>query len=239
MNTDNMAISGETIDYGPCAFMDAYDPATVFSSIDRQGRYAYGNQPTIAAWNLARFAKAILPLLHDDEEQAIKLAEDTIADFSGMFEGYWLKGMRAKLGILNEETQDKSVIKDLLDLMQRHRADYTNTFRALTFDKPEDTELFDTMEFADWYVQWKERLGRQEESKAVSQELMRKSNPAVIPRNHRVEEALDAAVNEGDYGVMDRLLNVLLTPYAHTPEQNEFASQHGPSSRPYRTFCGT
>ena len=136
MNTDNMAISGETIDYGPCAFMDAYDPATVFSSIDIQGRYAYGNQPNIAAWNLARFAETLLPLLHEDQEQAVKLAQDAISDFTELYHRNWLAGMRAKLGIFNEEKQDESLIEDLLSMMQKYRADYTNTFRALTFDKP-------------------------------------------------------------------------------------------------------
>ncbi|MEX2414808.1 MAG: YdiU family protein, partial [Paenibacillaceae bacterium] len=131
MNTDNMALSGETIDYGPCAFMDAYDPGTVFSSIDIHGRYAYGNQPNIAAWNLARFAEALLPLLHDNEEQAVKLAEDAISDFTELYHRNWLAGMRSKLGIFNEELQDESLIEDLLSMMQKYRADYTNTFRAL------------------------------------------------------------------------------------------------------------
>ena len=135
MNTDNMTISGETIDYGPCAFMDTYDPATVFSSIDIQGRYAYGNQPNIAGWNLARFAETLLPLLHDNQEQAVKLAQDAISDFTELYHNNWLAGMRAKLGIFNEETQDESLIEDLLSMMQKYRADYTNTFRALTFDK--------------------------------------------------------------------------------------------------------
>lgn len=139
MNTDNMALSGETIDYGPCAFMDVYDPATVFSSIDLQGRYAYGNQPGIAAWNLARFAETLLPLLHEDKGEAISLAEDAIADFQEIFLSHWLAGMRAKLGIFNEEPQDESLIEGLLEMMQQYRADYTHTFRALTLNKPEET----------------------------------------------------------------------------------------------------
>ena len=187
MNTDNMAVSGETIDYCPCAFMDAYDPATVFSSIDIHGRYAYGNQPNIAAWNLTRFAESILPLLHDNEEQAVKLAEDALSEFSELFHHNWLAGMRAKLGIFNEELEDESLVEDLLSMMQKYRADYTNTFRALTFDKPEDTALFGTAGFAQWYEQWQARLSRQQESKASSHQLMRNSNPAIIPRNHRVE----------------------------------------------------
>lgn len=238
MNTDNMTISGETIDYGPCAFMDAYDPATVFSSIDIQGRYAYGNQPYIAGWNLARFAETLLPLLHDNEEEAVKLAQDAISDFMELYHNHWLAGMRAKLGLFNEETQDESLIEDLLNMMQKYRADYTNTFRALTFDK-EDTDLFGTAEFAQWNELWQARLDRQEESKAASHQLMRKSNPAVIPRNHRVEAALEAAVKQGDYSVMEQLLDVLSSPYSYTPEQEEYCTVPAPSTRPYRTFCGT
>lgn len=239
MNTDNMTISGETIDYGPCAFMDIFDPATVFSSIDREGRYAYGNQPNIGVWNLARLAEALLPLLHDNQEEAVTLAQDKLSDFAGLFETHWLEGMRAKLGLFNEEEQDKSLIKDLLDLMQKHGADYTNTFRALTLEKPEETILQGTSEFTHWLDRWKARLGRQEESKDSTIQLMKNSNPAVIPRNHRVEAALEAAVENGDYSVMEQLLNVLANPYAHTPEQEEYCTLPAKSSQPYRTFCGT
>lgn len=239
MNTDNMAISGETIDYGPCAFMDTYDPATVFSSIDTHGRYAYGNQPNIAAWNLARFAEALLPLLHVNQEQAITLAQDAIVKFSELYHHNWLTGMREKLGIFNEEEQDEALIGDLLNIMQMYRADYTNTFRALTFDTPEDTALFGTPEFAQWYAVWQARLSRQQEPKDFSHQLMRNSNPAIIPRNHRVEEALEAAVQQGDFSVMNRLLDVLSCPYAHAPEYADYFTPPVPSNRPYRTFCGT
>ncbi|GMX65393.1 YdiU family protein [Paenibacillus elgii] len=239
MNTDNMALSGETIDYGPCAFMDAYDPATVFSSIDVHGRYAYGNQPSIAAWNLARLAEALLPLLHDDEDEAVRLAEDAISGFVEQFAGHWLAGMRAKLGLFNEEPEDEALMKDLLVMMQKHRADYTNTFRALTFDKHEDLAFNGTAEFAQWHELWQARRGRQQEPQASSQQLMRSSNPAIIPRNHRVEEALDAAVKQGDYSVMERLVQALSNPYEHTPEQAEYCTLPAPSNRPYRTFCGT
>jgi serine/tyrosine/threonine adenylyltransferase len=238
MNTDNMTISGETIDYGPCAFMDEYDPATVFSSIDLQGRYAYGNQPHIAGWNLARFAETLLPLLHVNHAQAVKLAEDAISDFTKLYHCNWLAGMRAKLGIFNEEIQDESLIEGLLSMMQKYRADYTNTFRALTFDTP-DTVLFGTTEFAQWHELWQARLGRQQEPKASSHLLMRNSNPALIPRNHRVEAALEAAVKQGDYSVMERLLDVLSSPYAHAPEQADYSTLPALSTRPYRTFCGT
>lgn len=239
MNTDNMALSGETIDYGPCAFMDAYDPATVFSSIDLHGRYAYGNQPHIAGWNLARFAETLLPLLHADQEQAVKLAQDALSDFTELYHLNWLAGMRAKLGIFNEEIQDESLIEGLLSMMQKYRADYTNTFRALTSDNPEDTVLFGITEFTQWHELWQARLGRQQEPKASSHLLMRNSNPALIPRNHRVEAVLEAAVKEGDYSVMERLLDVLSSPYAYSPEQADYSTLPAPPTHPYRTFCGT
>lgn len=239
MNTDNMTISGETIDYGPCAFMDTYDPATVFSSIDVRGRYAYGNQPPIAMWDLARFAETLLPLLHDDEDQAVKLAQDVVSGFNDLYHSHWLSGMRAKLGMFSEEMQDESLIEELLTMMHEHGADYTNTFLALTFDKFSDMELFDTEEFAKWHEQWQARIGRQQESKASVQQLMKSSNPAIIPRNYRVEEALEAAVKQGDYSVMQRLLNVLSNPYAHSPEQADYSTLPPKSACPYRTFCGT
>ncbi|WP_339265877.1 YdiU family protein [Paenibacillus sp. FSL R5-0470] len=239
MNTDNMALSGETIDYGPCAFMDVYHPETVFSSIDQQGRYAYGNQPGIASWNLARFAETLLPLLADDQEQAILLAEEEIADFKERSYHHWLSGMRAKLGIFNEEVEDVALIEDLLDLMQKYRADYTNTFRALTLEKLEETALFGAAEFTKWQELWQARLSRQQQSKEVSLQLMRNSNPAIIPRNHRVEEALQAAVQQEDYSVMERLLKALSNPYAYSPEQDEYSALPEESARPYRTFCGT
>lgn len=239
MNTDNMALSGETIDYGPCAFMDSYDPATVFSSIDVHGRYAYGNQPNIAAWNLARFAETLLPLLHEDESQAVSLAEDALSDFIELFHHNWISGMRGKLGIFNEEAEDEALIKELLSMMQKYSADYTNTFRALTFDKQEATVLFGTPEWSPWHGRWQARLSRQQEAKASSHQLMRSSNPAIIPRNHRVEEALEAAVEQEDFSVMERLLAVLSCPYAHTSEQADYSTVPAQSNGSYRTFCGT
>ncbi|EEG78880.1 protein adenylyltransferase SelO [Dethiobacter alkaliphilus] len=239
MNTDNMALSGETIDYGPCAFMDTYDPATVFSSIDAHGRYAYGNQPSIGGWNLARFAETLLPLLHENQDRAVKLAQEVVSGYSELYRCNWLAGMRAKLGIFNEEQGDESLIEELLDLMEKYGADYTNTFRALTLDVFEDTDLYDSTEFAEWRKLWQARLERQEDSKESSRQLMRKSNPAIIPRNHRVEEALQAAVQKEDYSVMERLLAVLSNPYAHSPQQAEYTTLPEPSGRPYRTFCGT
>lgn len=238
MNTDNMTISGETIDYGPCAFMDTYDPKTVFSSIDTQGRYAYGNQPLIAGWNLARFAESLLPLLHEDQDQAVKLAQDEVSNFIELFHSNWLMGMRAKLGLFNEEEQDESLIENLLNMMQKYRVDYTNTFVSLTIDKPEDTVLFGTHEFNQWQEQWQARKARQKESKDESTQLMRTSNPAIIPRNHRVEAALEAA-EKGNFSVMEQLLDVLSSPFAHTPEQCVFSALPEQSNQPYRTFCGT
>lgn len=239
MNTDNMTISGETIDYGPCAFMDTYDPATVFSSIDREGRYAYGNQPYIGGWNLARFAETLLPLLHENQEQALEMAQDAMEGYSERYRLSWLEGMRAKLGLFNEEVGDESLIEEILDLMKRHQADYTNTFRALTVGQLEGMDLFGKTEFTEWHKRWRERVEQQKESSESSRHLMQYSNPAVIPRNHRVEEALEAAVSQGDFSVMERLLNVLSRPYAYSQDQVEYCALPALSARPYRTFCGT
>lgn len=239
MNTDNMTISGETIDYGPCAFMDTYSSDTVFSSIDRYGRYAYGNQPSIAAWNLARFAESLLPLIHIEQDEAVKSAQEAVAEFENIFMDNWLSGMRAKLGIFNEEERDQELIEELLDLMEKEKADYTNTFRALTLDKIEDVKMSNTEEFKVWYEKWHERLKRQPESKSSVMQLMRSCNPAVIPRNHRVEEALEAAVEKGDYSVMNKLLYVLSRPFAYVEEQEEYAKLPKASKEAYRTFCGT
>ncbi|KAF0820570.1 MULTISPECIES: protein adenylyltransferase SelO [unclassified Cytobacillus] len=239
MNTDNMAISGETIDYGPCAFMDSYDLATVFSSIDREGRYAYGNQPYIGGWNLARFAETLLPLLHEAEEESVKLAQGAISEYNKIYQKHWLAGMRAKLGLFNEEAEDEALFTGLLKIMQKSEADYTNTFRALTLGELENTVVNNDPEFASWHGQWQERLTRQKESKEEVNEKMKNSNPSVIPRNHRVEDALEAAVNNGDYSVMKKLLAVLENPYAYTKDQEEYCKLPEPSGMPYRTYCGT
>ncbi|QDZ81273.1 MULTISPECIES: protein adenylyltransferase SelO [Priestia] len=237
MNTDNMTISGETIDYGPCAFMDTYDPETVFSSIDVQGRYAYQNQPGITGWNLARFAEALLPLLDQDIEKAVEIAQSAVTEFPKFYRENWLAGMQAKLGFFNEEKEDEALFQELLTIMKTYKADYTNTFRALTFDKLGNSDLFESEEFAQWQELWQKRLGRQQQSKAESQELMKNNNPAVIPRNHRVEEALDAA-QKGDYSVMETLLQVLSSPY-ESPGQSEYCVPPAPSNQPYQTYCGT
>ncbi|PKM58279.1 MAG: YdiU family protein [Firmicutes bacterium HGW-Firmicutes-3] len=239
MNTDNMTISGETIDYGPCAFIDAYNPATVFSSIDREGRYAYGNQPHIAIWNLARFAETLLPLLHPNPSEAIQLAETAISHFSRLYQDYWVKGTRSKLGLFDEKIGDEQLVSELLKMMEHVHADYTNTFCALTYDRPQDTRIYTLAEFDTWYSRWQERRSKQKQSKAQSNQLMRDSNPAVIPRNHRVEEALEAAVRYKDYSVMERLLSVLSSPYAHKSDQTGYYTLPSPSDLPYQTYCGT
>lgn len=239
MNTDNMTISGETIDYGPCAFMDTYDPATVFSSIDRYGRYAYVNQPQIALWNLTRFAEALLPLLDENQSKAIQIAEDALSAFSDLYHTAWLTGMRNKLGMLNEETHDETIIQELLTLMQKNHADYTNTFRDLTFHNIENTKLSTDQAFHNWHAQWQTRLCKQAASKETIQETMRKHNPAVIPRNHQVEAALTAAVEKDDLTVMDRLIEILSAPYTPSAKQDEYTQPPVPSDVPYQTFCGT
>ncbi|WP_088067325.1 protein adenylyltransferase SelO [Gottfriedia luciferensis] len=239
MNTDNMTISGETIDYGPCAFMDTYDPATVFSSIDLRSRYAYGNQPKMAGWNLARFAETLLPLLHEDQEKALEIAQNAISEYPMLYVDNWVAGMRKKLGIFNEEDQDKSLIDELLEMMEKHKSDYTNTFRALSYGKQEDMNLFTTPEFKQWEKLWQERLSRQSESMEASLQLMKDNNPTVIPRNHRVEEALKAAVENGDYSVMEKLLKVLSNPYMETNEQESYCTLPPDPDRPYQTYCGT
>lgn len=239
MNTDNMALSGETIDYGPCAFMDTYNPETVFSSIDRYGRYAYGNQPDIGAWNLARYAETLVPLLDDENEQAVDLAKGVIAEYKNIYHCNWLEGMRSKLGLTNQKTEDEALIEDLLDIMGNYKADFSNTFIALTFDQLSNMELFESEEFAQWHKRWQSRLTRQDGSKEISYQLMRNTNPALIPRNHRVEKALEAAVEEGDYTVIKRFLDVLANPYAHSEKQVEYATLPPSSNYPYRTFCGT
>jgi uncharacterized protein YdiU (UPF0061 family) len=232
MNTDNMALSGETIDFGPCAFMDAYDPGTVFSSIDHQGRYAYGNQPRIAHWNLIRFAEALLPLLHPDENAAIVRAESALDGYPAAFERHWLGGMRRKLGLFGAQEGDRALIDSLLEHLHARGADYTNTLRSLATETP-------AIEDPVWLERWRARLARQAEPLEAARALIRESSPAVIPRNHRVEEALAAAV-AGDLSVMERLLAVLARPYDDAPEHEAYREPpSAEAARGYRTFCGT
>ncbi|MDH5553387.1 MAG: YdiU family protein [Nitrosomonas sp.] len=239
MNTDNMTISGETIDYGPCAFMDNYDPNTVFSSIDQYGRYRYGKQPDAAQWNLARFAETLLPLLHPTQEKAVALAEEAIYAFPEIFQNYWLAGMRKKLGLFNEEAEDFQLIESLLAWMQKNQVDYTQSFRALASASiPTDTP-HDDAAFVEWHTRWQERLSRQANSNEASFELMLANNPAIIPRNHRVEEALTAASEHGDYSRLHQLLAAVTNPYTDASEYNEYRTPPPPSERVYQTFCGT
>ena len=237
MNTDKMALSGETIDYGPCAFMDAYDPATVFSSIDHGGRYAYGNQPPIAQWNLARLAEAMLPLFDADVDRAIERATAVLDRFPGLFEQHWLAGMRSKLGLFNQEPDDKALADDLLAWMERRSADFTNTFAALTTGRF-DAETTADAEFSQWHARLEARRVRQAQSRLEAGDLMRRHNPAFVPRNHLVEEALVAATAAGDLSVMERLLAVLTAPYDHDRDSPKFRTP-GEREQPYRTFCGT
>ena len=239
MNTDNMSICGETIDYGPCAFMDVYNYETVFSSIDTGGRYCYGNQHIIAEWNLCRFAESLLPLLADTKAEAIEVAQGVISQFGENYYKEWMEVMRRKIGIFNEELQDKALIEDLLDLMEKYQADFTNTFLSLTFDiYKEENLLFNSEEFKYWMEKWQERLERQEESLEESKNLMKANNPAIIPRNHRVEEAISAA-EKGNYKVMGKLLEALKNPYDHREEQKEYSKLPPKSEFKYKTYCGT
>ena len=239
MNTDNMALCGETIDYGPCAFMDTYDPNTVFSSIDHNGRYAYGRQPQIGQWNLARFADALLPLIHEDPQEAALIANEAISGFPDTFRHYWLAGMRAKLGLFNQEADDGALVEDLLDCMHRHGADFTNTFRDLASDSLPEASLFLAPDFKQWYERWQARLKRQPDTWETSCRFMNAHNPAVIPRNYRVEEALEAAAERADFTVMEKLMGILSRPYQDPPKQAGYHLPSPPSAQPYRTFCGT
>ncbi len=238
MNTDNTALSGETIDYGPCAFMDAYDPNTVFSSIDRHGRYAYGSQPQIVQWNLARFAEALLALIHEEPEAAAAMAKEKLSGFPETFRPFWLAGMRAKLGLLNQEA-DGALAADLLDVINRHGEDFTNTFRNLASASLPEAAIFQAQDFRKWYERWQARLKRQPDSWEASRRLMNNANPAVIPRNHRVEEALEAAVERADFSVMEKLLEVLSRPFQDPPKEGGYHLPAPPSAQPYQTYCGT
>jgi len=235
MNTDNMAISGETIDYGPCAFMDTYSPDTVFSSIDTFGRYAYKNQPAIGAWNLSLLAQSLLPLIDEDQSKAIELAEAEISDYLKHFDEVWLAGMRAKLGLAGKEAEDPQLIAELLDLMEKHKLDYTNTFRSLVSISHQASPLFEIAELAPWQEKWRSRLSREHQNLDSAVEIMKKHNPVVIPRNHKVEEALAAAEN-GGFTAMHNLLDALSNPFE---DSKGYSLPPDDTSRAYKTFCGT
>ncbi|MYL37422.1 protein adenylyltransferase SelO [Halobacillus litoralis] len=239
MNTDNMSISGETFDYGPCAFMDVYHPETVFSSIDAKGRYAYQNQPPIGQWNLARLAESLIPILDEEEDAALETAQEILGRYGSYYQKHWVNGMREKLGFLTEENQDEALMDDLLDMMKKQEADYTNTFRALTLDRPEELPMWNSVAFSSWYDQWKKRLERQDQPLDLAFAKMKQANPAIIPRNHRVEEALEAVIQNDDYSVMENLMEQLKNPYEYSAAQEPYAQPPEPSDLPYRTYCGT
>ena len=248
MNTDNMSIAGETIDYGPCAFMDSYDPATVYSSIDSAGRYAYGNQPRIAQWNLARFAEAILPLLGEDRDAAIQQANETLDGFGDCFETAYTQGLRRKLGLLQTQAGDLSLAQGLLERMAQNKADFTLSFRRLCEaaagpdgDAGVRSLFTDPAAYDTWAGQWRRRLA--DDGNVATEErmaVMRAANPAVIPRNHLVEEAISAAVNNGDFLPFEELIAVLGRPFADLPPG---LARYADPPQPYQivrqTFCGT
>jgi serine/tyrosine/threonine adenylyltransferase len=245
MNTDNMSIAGETIDYGPCAFMDEYDPNTVFSSIDHQGRYAFRNQPAIAQWNLARFAETVLPLIDPESNKAIGLATAALEPFITQFDAAFLAGMRRKIGLSSALEGDADLIKRLLTAMEQSHADFTNTFRSLALaaarpgEEPRLRELFgETPEIESWLRDWRQRLGREPQPAVEKAAAMCEVNPAFIPRNHRVQAALNAA-EAGDHAPFRALLEVLQRPYDEQPQRGEYTQLPSPSERVLRTFCGT
>ncbi|PVB60947.1 protein adenylyltransferase SelO [Labrenzia sp. 011] len=244
MNTDNTTISGETIDYGPCAFIDAYDPEAVFSSIDHGGRYAFARQPRIAQWNLARLAEALLPLIApDDQDKAVDLASTELARFPEVYTAYWRGGMRAKLGLETEEEGDQALVETLLAAMAEQNVDYTLFFRSLgtaaTGSPDELRALFaDPAAFDPWFAQWRQRLAGEGLAPDVVRTRMDRVNPLYIPRNHKVEEAL-AAAETGDFGPVRKLLEVLKTPFTERPDCEAYTRPAPASFGPYRTFCGT
>ena len=237
MNTDNMALSGETIDYGPCAFIDTYDPKTVFSSIDQTGRYAYCNQPVITKWNLARFAECLIPLINKDQEKAIKIATESINSFEKIYEEKWMNMMRDKLGLFGLDDKDKFLILDLLTWMHERKADYTNTFCHLMNIDLKKVELYSDKDFINWKKRWEDRLLKNNGTLEKSIELMRNNNPLFIPRNHKIEEALEAA-EQNDLKPLNKILEVLEKPY-DKQEGKEDYQYPSISDEKYKTFCGT
>ena len=237
MNTDNMTVSGETIDYGPCAFMDAYDPKTVFSSIDQMGRYAYCNQPLITKWNLARFAECLVPLIDNDQNKAVKIATETINSFEKKYEEKWMNMMRDKLGLFGLDNKDKFLILDLLTWMHEKKADYTNTFCHLMDLNIKKDKIFEENSFLKWKKRWEERSFKNNNTPKKCLELMKSNNPLVIPRNHKIEEALKAA-EQNNSEPMNKILEILNKPYN---EQKDIVDYQSPSilDEKYQTFCGT
>ncbi len=238
MNTDNVALSGETIDYGPCAFMDSYDPNIVFSSIDYHGRYSYKNQPIITQWNLIRLAETLVPLIDNDTQKAIGLAKEVVQEFTSIYQDKWLSMMRTRLGLFSQNKEDLALINELLEWMKTNNADYTNTFRKLNpFEKPSG-KLYSCTRFNVWYERWKTILGKNKQSVNGTFCIMKKVNPAVIPRNHHVENAI-AAATAGSFERVYALLNALTDPYKDNDRFIEYQLPPSPKERVYQTFCGT
>ncbi len=238
MNTDNMAISGETIDYGPCAFMDKYDPGTVFSSIDHQGRYAYYNQPRIAKWNLERFAESLLPLIDNDNKVAIGIATEVLKEFPEKYKNKWLKMMKKKLGLIDNNSTDEQLIIELLSWMHHNKADYTNTFCYLMNKCNLNNKIYNEKNFIIWKKKWEERIKLNNNSLEKSFKIMNEVNPLVIPRNHFVEEALKHATEMNDLNKVHELLKVLKNPYDNISTTSDYQSTKLQEEN-YVTFCGT
>jgi uncharacterized protein YdiU (UPF0061 family) len=246
MNTDNTSISGETIDYGPCAFMDHYDPAKVFSSIDEMGRYAYANQPRIALWNLTRLAECLLPLLSDQQDKAIEEAQATLGAFVEKFDTAYQAGLRSKLGLFTARDDDRTLAQDLLDAMAKNQADFTLTFRRLSdaaLNPAADSEvrqLFaDPAAYDEWAMRWRQRISEEPQSPAERQAAMRAVNPAFIPRNHLIEAVIEAAIGRDDFEPFEEMLKVLSKPYEDQPAFARYAEPPEPHQRVLQTFCGT
>jgi uncharacterized protein YdiU (UPF0061 family) len=246
MNTDNTSISGETIDYGPCAFMDHYDPAAVFSSIDEQGRYAYANQPRIALWNLTRLAECLLPLFSDDKDKAIEEAQSVLAEFPAKFTAAYHSGLSQKIGLFTARDGDEALVQDLLDAMAKNKADFTLTFRRLSaaaedaaHDQDARTHFADPAAYDEWAARWRQRTAEEPQTPAQRAAMMRAVNPAFIPRNHRIEAVIQAAVARDDYAPFEELLAVLAKPYEEQPAFADYANPPEPHQRVLQTFCGT
>lgn len=239
LNTDNVSISGETIDYGPCAFMDIYKKSTVFSSIDTNGRYSYQNQPYITSWNLARFAETMLELYSDSEEESVEIANNQLKKYGDYFKSYNLEYMANKLGIQNPTEEDDALIEELLSIMEKSKADFTNTFRLLTINAFTELPFYNTKEWTVWFQKWTRALGYRRMSLANRTSLMKKSNPVIIPRNHIVEEALTTAANDNDYTLFNTLLEKMKNPYGYNVLHKEELLNPSDNHDDYMTYCGT
>ncbi len=239
MNTDNVLVSGETIDYGPCAFMDNYDPKTVFSSIDKNGRYAYGNQPYIGSWNLARFTETIMHLFDEDKDKAMEIANNELARYEESYNKYYVTYMAHKLGITKVIESDKELIKQLLDLMEKHKEDFTNTFKHLTTNELSRIPMSNEIDFKKWYIKWQERLIDNNISNDIAKEIMMKNNPVIIPRNNVIEEALIKASKSSDYSLFYEMLEIIGDPFNYSKDIRDELLLSSSNTKNYVTHCGT